>query len=81
MDNDHLKRIQRIFHTIFNVAPDTITPDTTKDDVEGWDSLGHLRLMMAVEKEFRVKFTTEQVIGIESVRDIIAKETKSRQLH
>jgi acyl carrier protein len=81
MNNNHLKRLQKVFQTVFNVDPDTITPDTTKDDVDGWDSLGHLRLMMAVEKEFGIKFTTEQVVGIERVGNIIATTPESRQLH
>ncbi len=81
MTNNHLKHIQKVFQAVFNVDPDTITPDTTKNNVEGWDSLGHLRLMMAVEKEFGVKFTTEQVVGIERVGDIIAITPESRQLH
>lgn len=41
------------------------------NQVEGWDSLGHLNLILAIEDEFKIKFTTSQIIEIISIKKII----------
>jgi acyl carrier protein len=50
----------------------TVTTDTTNADVESWDSLGHLRICMALEAEFGRSFELEQLGELTSVERIVA---------
>ena len=43
----------------------------TASDVEDWDSLNHINLIVAVEREFKVKFTTAEVSGLKNVGDLM----------
>jgi acyl carrier protein len=46
--------------------------DLTAADVEGWDSLSHINLIVAVEKEFKIKLTTADIRALTTVGDFIA---------
>lgn len=59
-----------------------ITPETTADDVEEWDSLSHIRLIVAVERAFGIKFANAEIESLENVGDLIDaidKKTGSTQ--
>lgn len=59
----------------------TITEATTAKDVEGWDSLSHIRLVVAIEQGFRVKFSTGEIERFTSVGDmVVAIEQKLQKL-
>lgn len=45
---------------------------TRQDDVEGWDSLAQIQLVLALGKRFGVKFTTREVMGFSDVGSIVA---------
>lgn len=55
----------------FNIPADSITPQLSSDDVENWDSLGHLNLILALEQEFKVRFAPEQIQQMMSLESII----------
>lgn len=48
-----------------------LTEATTGDDVEEWDSLSHVRLMVAVERAFAVKFTTAEIADFDTLGDVV----------
>lgn len=50
-----------------------LTADSTIDDVENWDSLGHLRVCMALEQRFGVKIPMEEIADLRSVPAIVSK--------
>lgn len=50
-----------------------VTAESTIDDVENWDSLGHLRVCMALEQRFGVKIPMEEIADLRSVPAIVAK--------
>ena len=52
---DILQRIQDVFRDIFNDDSLNINKETNANDIEDWDSLHHIRLVLSVEKEFKVK--------------------------
>ncbi len=54
-----------------------VTADSTIDDVENWDSLGHLRVCMALEQRFGVKIPMEDIADLRSVPAIVAKLSAS----
>lgn len=50
----------------------TLTESTTAKDVEGWDSITHVLIVVAVEKKFRVKFTAGEIQQLKNVGDLAA---------
>ena len=69
-------RLNKVFQDVFDDDSIRITPNTTADDIEDWDSLEHIRLIAAVEREFGVKFTMKEVSSMKNVgemMDIIAE--------
>ena len=46
--------------------------DLTANDVDNWDSLTHINLIVAIEKEFRIRFTTSEVSGLKNVGELEA---------
>ena len=71
MDASIEQRLTRTFQSIFDDPNLRVKPDTKADDVEGWDSLTHIDLIVAIEREFRVKFTTAEVTNLKNVGDLI----------
>jgi acyl carrier protein len=64
-------QLTTIFRDVFD-DPDLIPErEMTADDVSEWDSLSHVRLMLTVEKAFRVRFTASQVGNLKNVGDLI----------
>lgn len=49
----------------------TATPGLPAKDVDGWDSLTHIRLMLTVEKAFKVKFSNSEIGKLETVGDLV----------
>ena len=60
--SNHLsERIKMVMSAVFNVSPEKITEKTSKDDIESWDSLKHLNLVLALEEEFDISIPDEEV--------------------
>jgi acyl carrier protein len=59
--DDSFEKLRKVMARTFKIAPETVTPQTALGELAGWDSLGHLTLMMEVEKEFSVLFPTERI--------------------
>jgi len=73
------ENITSILHTILEETFDDeviqFTPDTKREDVESWDSLGHIRLLTAIEEEFEIKFSLdeiENIAGIQQIKQLIS---------
>ena len=64
------ERVKKIVKETFNLKDEKIEDSWTSEDIAGWDSLGHLKLVMAIEKEFNVKFEIEDMFKIQSICDI-----------
>lgn len=70
------ERLNEVFQNVFDDEDITVDRDTTADDIEDWDSLEHIRLIGAVEREFGIKFTMKEVSSMKNVgemMDIIAE--------
>lgn len=61
------ERLVKVISTLFGVPADQIGPEDDMDTIDRWDSLGHLNLIMAVEREFKVKFRSDQIPKLTSV--------------
>jgi len=59
---------------------DIVLSDTlTADDVEEWDSLSHIRLMVTIEKQFSVRFTNAEIEGLKDVGELVRLIAKKKQ--
>ncbi len=64
----------KIFEIIKNTFPNStknINTNTTANDVDEWDSLGHIMLIQAIETEFNIQFNLDELLEFNSVGDII----------
>ncbi len=66
------EKLTEIFHDLFDDDSIVVTPELTARDVEGWDSLAHIRLIITIEKAFKVKFSTTEIAKLEKVGDLAA---------
>ena len=64
-------RLTQIFEDVFDENSIQITPELTAKDVDGWDSLNHIRLILTVEKAFKVKFSTSEIGRLDNVGDLV----------
>ncbi len=55
----------------FDVEDLKIDENTTAEDIEEWDSLSHIRLVVAVEREFGIKFKNSELEGLMKVGDFV----------
>jgi len=73
MDSATVKqRLNQVFQDVFDDPGLQINEAMTADDVDAWDSLTHIDLIVQVEKEFRIKLSTSAVRGLKNVGDFIA---------
>ena len=73
MDDTQLRsQLTGIFQDVFGDSTLQLQDDMTAGEVEEWDSLTHINLIVAIEKSFRVKFTTGEVSQLRNVGDLIA---------
>jgi len=67
-----LKNLKLIVEKLFTKNYDCNFEDLKLGDLEKWDSIGHFNLLLAVEKEYGLRFSNEQISEIKSIREIIA---------
>jgi acyl carrier protein len=75
---ENLERIQSVFRDVFDDEALVLRPEMTAADVERWDSLRHIDLIVGIELEFRVRFTTAEVTSLRNVGDLAALVEKKR---
>ncbi len=65
-----LAQVNEIFRNVLENDKLVIMENTTGDDVEEWDSLTHLQLVMAIEKHFKIRFTASEIINFANVGEM-----------
>jgi len=72
--NDIIDRIRLIMSDVFDVDLEAgeITETTTAKDIEEWDSLSHIRLVVSVERKFGVKFSNSEIESLKTVGDLVS---------
>jgi acyl carrier protein len=64
-----LEQVNDVFRDVLDEDV-TVARETTANDVEEWDSLTHIQLVVAVEKRFKIKFTTAEIQGFQNVGEM-----------
>ena len=66
------KQLNDVFADVFDEEGIVLTPTTTAEDVDGWDSLNHIRLIVSVERAFNIKFSTPEIGKLKNVGELVA---------
>jgi len=61
------EKLNEVFQDVFDDEDINVTETTTSDDIEDWDSLEHINLIVAVEKCFGIKFNMGEVTTMKNV--------------
>lgn len=67
-----LTALNQIFCDVFDDETLNITAETTSADIEDWDSLEHINLIVACEKKFNIKFNIQEVTQMKNVGDMVS---------
>ncbi len=67
-----LKELEIIFRDIFDDEDIVLTDATNSDDIEDWDSLEQINLLVAIEKKFNLKFKLDEVSNLANVGDMVS---------
>lgn len=65
------EKLNTVFRDVFDDEEITVNDDTTADDIEDWDSLEHINLVVAVEKKFNIKFNMGEVNKFKNVGEMV----------
>lgn len=65
------EQLTEVFRDVFDDEEIVLQDSTTSDDIEDWDSLEHVNLIIAVEREFGIKFTMGEVTGMKNVGSMV----------
>lgn len=71
MENHILERVQDIFRDIFDSEALIISRSTSAVDIGEWDSLNNINLVVAIEKEFKIKFILTELVSLKNVGEMI----------
>ena len=65
------KKLNEVFQKVFDDNGIFIDNETTADDIDDWDSLEHINLVVAVEKEFQIRFSMGEVNNFKNVGEMV----------
>jgi acyl carrier protein len=66
-----LSRLTSVFRDVFDDDSLVLSPDTSADDINDWDSLMHVTLVVNVERAFGLKFSTQQIALLTDVGELV----------
>lgn len=69
---DTFEQLNAVFCKVFDDKDIKITPEMTADNIDEWDSLSHVNLVVAIEKHFGVKFKNSEIIRWKNVGQMLA---------
>lgn len=64
------QKLKTVMADVFEISIDQIDGSTTMENIEAWDSLKHVALMMAIEEKFRIALEMEEMIEMTAFKDI-----------
>jgi acyl carrier protein len=70
------ERFFQVVSSILNVARESLSPQSSRDSLEEWDSIKHMYVVLALEEEFSVEFSDDEIANLVSVSDLMRAMTK-----
>jgi acyl carrier protein len=64
-------RLNKIFCEVFDDDDIRIAPEMTANDIDGWDSLSHVNLIVAVETRFNIRFKHKELLALKNVGELL----------
>jgi len=74
-----IEELQEVFRNVFDDESIVITRDTTAEDIEAWDSVQNVTLMLEAETVFGVRFSTAEMAYLKHVGDLVDLIEKKRK--
>ena len=77
------ERLKKVFVEIFQLPPEEITEDTSPKTVPRWDSMNSMVLMMALEEEFNIQFTDQELAKMHmfgKIREAVVLKTAGKTI-
>jgi acyl carrier protein len=77
-NSDIIRDLQIIFSDVLDLSDLRLTAESNASNVEGWDSLAHINLVVAIEKRYNIKFALAELRSLNNVgemADLIVKKT------
>jgi acyl carrier protein len=71
MPSGDLARLNRVFREALNISAINLTAATSTKDVAGWDSLTHVNLVLAIEKEYNTRFSLSELEEFVTIADLL----------
>ena len=72
MDRDAIcKNVTEIMEDVFDVDDLAYEDSLSADDLEEWDSLSNIRFIVAVEKQFSIRFTNSEIEGLNNIGELV----------
>lgn len=64
-------KVYEIVAKVMGVPPESVTERSSPAFIKRWDSLRHMRLVLAIEETFGIQFTEDEIVSIKNVGDVI----------
>jgi len=65
-----ISKIADVMVDVFDVDDLDVTSATSADDIEEWDSLSHIRFIITLERQFKIKFLNEEIANLKNIGDL-----------
>lgn len=65
------EKLNEVFRDVFDDEDIVVTDTTTAKDIDDWDSLEHINLIVAIENKFKIKFKMNEVTGLKNVGEMV----------
>lgn len=69
--NEILSKVEEIFRDVLDNEEIVLNDTTTANDIEEWDSLTHIQLIVAIEKYFHIKFTSKEILSWNNIGELV----------
>lgn len=78
MSESTLSRLSALMRDLFDEYDGPITRETTARDIEQWDSLAHVQLLVMVEQAFAIRFASREIDGLKCIGDLVDTVDRKR---
>ena len=69
--SEALEKVNEVFIDVLDNEDISLSYETTAADVEDWDSLNHVQLVVAVERKFKIRFTSQEIQSWKNVDEML----------